>query len=122
MEIAQHGARCLVTIFSPEGEDSGIYTCFAYNDSGHVSCQSQLTVEEGETTARTDSLLSFCHLAENMGGQVWSVIVLSPQVHWNFRREKWSWGREESYSLCMMFTRKWEGETVNYTDVDAQAL
>ncbi|CAG08043.1 unnamed protein product, partial [Tetraodon nigroviridis] len=31
----------------PEGEDSGIYTCFAYNDSGHGSCQAQLTVEEG---------------------------------------------------------------------------
>ncbi|KAM4629824.1 obscurin [Polymixia lowei] len=46
VEIAQHGARCSVTIVCPEGEDSGIYTCFAYNDSGHASCQAQLTVEE----------------------------------------------------------------------------
>lgn len=53
VKIAQHGARCSVTIVCPEGEDSGIYTCFAYNDSGHESCQAQLTVEEGET----DSIL-----------------------------------------------------------------
>lgn len=53
MEIVKHGARCLVTIVCPESEDSGIYTCIAYNDSGHASCQSQLTVEEGETKACT---------------------------------------------------------------------
>ncbi|XP_032381171.1 obscurin [Etheostoma spectabile] len=47
VEILQHGARCTVTIVCPEGEDSGIYTCLAYNDSGHVSCQAELTVEEG---------------------------------------------------------------------------
>ncbi|KAM7012432.1 obscurin [Tautogolabrus adspersus] len=47
VEIVQHGARCSVTIMCPEGEDSGIYTCFAYNDSGHASCEAQLTVEEG---------------------------------------------------------------------------
>uniref|UniRef100_UPI0009B37A6A obscurin n=1 Tax=Monopterus albus TaxID=43700 RepID=UPI0009B37A6A len=47
VEIVQHGARCSVTIVCPEGEDSGIYTCFAYNDSGHASCQAQLAVEEG---------------------------------------------------------------------------
>ncbi|KAG7230719.1 hypothetical protein INR49_019532 [Caranx melampygus] len=47
VEIVQHGARCSVTIVCCEGEDSGIYTCFAYNDSGHASCQAQLTVEEG---------------------------------------------------------------------------
>ncbi|XP_054644774.1 obscurin isoform X2 [Dunckerocampus dactyliophorus] len=47
VEIVQHAARCSVTIMCPEGEDSGIYTCFSYNDSGHVSCQAQLTVEEG---------------------------------------------------------------------------
>lgn len=46
---AQHGARCSLTILCPEGEDSGIYACFAYNDSGHASCQAQLTVEQGET-------------------------------------------------------------------------
>ncbi|XP_026160421.1 obscurin isoform X2 [Mastacembelus armatus] len=47
VEIVQHGARCSVTIVCPEGEDSGVYTCLAYNDSGHASCQAQLTVEEG---------------------------------------------------------------------------
>ncbi|XP_040040446.2 obscurin isoform X3 [Gasterosteus aculeatus] len=47
VEISQHGARCSVTIVCPEGEESGIYTCFAYNDSGHVSCQAELTVVEG---------------------------------------------------------------------------
>ncbi|XP_028301065.1 obscurin isoform X2 [Gouania willdenowi] len=47
VKIVQHGARCSVTIVCPEGEDSGMYTCFAYNDTGHATCQSQLTVEEG---------------------------------------------------------------------------
>ncbi|XP_037625804.1 obscurin isoform X2 [Sebastes umbrosus] len=47
VEIVQHGARCSLTIVCPEGEDSGIYTCLAYNDSGHASCQAELTVEEG---------------------------------------------------------------------------
>ncbi|KAF7648032.1 hypothetical protein LDENG_00163080 [Lucifuga dentata] len=45
--MVQHGARCSVTIVCPEGEDSGIYSCFAHNDSGHASCQAQLTVDEG---------------------------------------------------------------------------
>ncbi|AWP10924.1 putative obscurin-like [Scophthalmus maximus] len=47
VKIVQHGARCSLTITCSEGEDSGIYTCFAYNNSGHDSCQAQLTVEEG---------------------------------------------------------------------------
>ncbi|XP_077390337.1 obscurin [Festucalex cinctus] len=47
VEIVQHAARCSVTIVCPESEDSGIYTCFSYNDAGHVSCQAQLIVEEG---------------------------------------------------------------------------
>ncbi|XP_069006652.1 obscurin isoform X1 [Embiotoca jacksoni] len=47
VKIVQQGARCSVTIVCPDGEDSGIYTCFAHNDSGHASCQAQLTVEEG---------------------------------------------------------------------------
>uniref|UniRef100_A0A3B3XBW6 Uncharacterized protein n=1 Tax=Poecilia mexicana TaxID=48701 RepID=A0A3B3XBW6_9TELE len=46
VKIVQHGARCSLTILCPEGEDSGIYTCFAHNDSGQVSCEAQLTVEE----------------------------------------------------------------------------
>ncbi|XP_068175389.1 obscurin [Antennarius striatus] len=47
VKIVQQGARCSLTIVCPEGEDSGVYTCFAYNDSGHASCQAQLTIEEG---------------------------------------------------------------------------
>ncbi|XP_061681208.1 obscurin [Syngnathoides biaculeatus] len=47
VEIVQRGARCYVTIVRPECEDSGIYTCVSYNNSGHVSCQALLTVEEG---------------------------------------------------------------------------
>ncbi|KAM6922089.1 obscurin [Xenentodon cancila] len=47
VKVVQHGARCSVTIVCPEGEDSGIYTCLAQNDSGHSSCEAQLTVEEG---------------------------------------------------------------------------
>lgn len=50
VKIAQHGARCSVTIVCPEGEDSGMYICLAHNDSGHASCEAQLTVEEGETS------------------------------------------------------------------------
>ncbi|KAM4574398.1 obscurin [Fundulus diaphanus] len=47
VKIAQHGARCCLSILCPEGEDSGVYTCFAHNDSGQASCEAQLTVEEG---------------------------------------------------------------------------
>ncbi|KAM4739603.1 obscurin isoform 2-T2 [Anableps anableps] len=47
VKIVQHGARCCLTILCPEGEDSGIYTCFAHNDSGQASCEAQLTIEEG---------------------------------------------------------------------------
>lgn len=47
VKITQHGARCSLTIVCTEGEDSGIYTCFAHSDSGYASCQAELTVEEG---------------------------------------------------------------------------
>ncbi|XP_035989347.1 obscurin [Fundulus heteroclitus] len=47
VKISQHGARCCLSILCPEGEDSGVYTCFAHNDSGQASCEAQLTVEEG---------------------------------------------------------------------------
>ncbi|KAM6963087.1 obscurin [Aplochiton taeniatus] len=47
VEVGQRGARCWAKVVCPEGEDGGIYTCFAFNDSGHASCQAQLTVEEG---------------------------------------------------------------------------
>ncbi|XP_046905387.1 obscurin isoform X3 [Hypomesus transpacificus] len=48
VELTQRGARCSVTVLCPEREDGGIYTCFAYNESGHASCQAQLTMEEGQ--------------------------------------------------------------------------
>ncbi|XP_070410268.1 obscurin isoform X2 [Nothobranchius furzeri] len=47
VKMEQHGARCSLTILCPEGEDSGVYTCFAQNDSGHAFCEAQLNVEEG---------------------------------------------------------------------------
>ncbi|XP_020557934.1 obscurin isoform X4 [Oryzias latipes] len=47
VKIVQHGARCSLTVVCSEGEDSGIYTCYAHNDSGQASCEAQLTVEEG---------------------------------------------------------------------------
>ncbi|KAK6320615.1 hypothetical protein J4Q44_G00097220 [Coregonus suidteri] len=47
VEVVQNGARCSLTVLCPESEDGGIYTCWAYNNSGHTSCQAQLTVEEG---------------------------------------------------------------------------
>ncbi|KAI4798807.1 hypothetical protein KUCAC02_020466 [Chaenocephalus aceratus] len=47
VQIVQHGARFSVTIVCPEGEDGGSYICFAYNESGHASCQAELSVEEG---------------------------------------------------------------------------
>ncbi|KAF3834765.1 hypothetical protein F7725_027323 [Dissostichus mawsoni] len=56
VQIVQHGARFSVTIVCPEGEDGGTYTCFAYNESGHASCQAELNVEEGEQNASYSSL------------------------------------------------------------------
>ncbi|CDQ75763.1 unnamed protein product [Oncorhynchus mykiss] len=47
VEVVQNGARCSLTVLCPESEDGGIYTCWAYNDLGHTSCQARLTVEEG---------------------------------------------------------------------------
>ncbi|KAM9478607.1 obscurin [Salvelinus alpinus] len=47
VEVVQNGARCSLTVLCPESEDGGIYTCWAYNDLGHTSCQAQLTVEGG---------------------------------------------------------------------------
>ena len=58
VEMRQQGARCSVTVVCPEGEDSGMYTCLAYNDSGHTSCQAQLTVEEGEVSAPSSAVLN----------------------------------------------------------------
>lgn len=53
VEVVQNGARCSLTVLCPESEDGGIYTCWAYNDLGHTSCQAQLTVEEGKTSVHT---------------------------------------------------------------------
>ncbi|XP_026016073.1 obscurin isoform X7 [Astatotilapia calliptera] len=47
VRMGQHGARCSLTIVCTEGEDSGMYACFAHNNSGYASCQAELTVEEG---------------------------------------------------------------------------
>ena len=60
VEVLQKGARFSVTVLCVEDEDGGIYTCFAYNESGHASCQAQLTVEEGEVVSifNTHSMLT----------------------------------------------------------------
>lgn len=47
--------------------------------------------------------------------------VMSVQAHWSVRRGRWNWGREGSYSLSMMSTRKLEGEPAHYIDI-AQAV
>lgn len=52
--MGQHGARCSLTIVCTEGEDSGMYACFAHNNSGYASCQAELTVEEGNTGAQNN--------------------------------------------------------------------
>lgn len=75
VKITQHGARCSLTIVCTEGEDSGIYTCFAHSDRGYASCQAELTVEEGEMGGAfptTDSHCSLCikhnHFLVNLCG------------------------------------------------------
>uniref|UniRef100_A0AAV2KUE1 Obscurin n=1 Tax=Knipowitschia caucasica TaxID=637954 RepID=A0AAV2KUE1_KNICA len=82
IEIAQHGARCALTIVCPEGEDSGIYTCFAYNESGQVLCQAQLTVVEGLLESqerevdlgRRRKLFSVYDVHEEIGRGTFSVV------------------------------------------------
>uniref|UniRef100_A0A3Q3H349 Obscurin, cytoskeletal calmodulin and titin-interacting RhoGEF a n=1 Tax=Kryptolebias marmoratus TaxID=37003 RepID=A0A3Q3H349_KRYMA len=75
VKIAQHGARCSLTVLCPEGEDSGVYTCFAHNDSGHASCEAQLTVEELLTSQEREvelgkrrKLFSVYDVHEEIGG------------------------------------------------------
>lgn len=64
VKIVQHGARCSLTVVCSEGEDSGIYTCYAHNDSGQASCEAQLTVEEGKISAGSSSLSVITHIGE----------------------------------------------------------
>uniref|UniRef100_A0A3B4AEV8 Uncharacterized protein n=1 Tax=Periophthalmus magnuspinnatus TaxID=409849 RepID=A0A3B4AEV8_9GOBI len=72
VEIVQHGARCSLTVMCPEGEDSGLYTCFAYNESGQVLCQAQLTVVESQERevelGKRRKLFSVYDVHEEIGG------------------------------------------------------
>uniref|UniRef100_A0A3B5L6K4 Obscurin, cytoskeletal calmodulin and titin-interacting RhoGEF a n=1 Tax=Xiphophorus couchianus TaxID=32473 RepID=A0A3B5L6K4_9TELE len=68
VKIVQHGARCSLTILCPEGEDSGIYTCFTHNDSGQASCEAQLTVEEEVELGKRRRLFSVYDVHEEIGG------------------------------------------------------
>ncbi|XP_061739065.1 obscurin isoform X2 [Nerophis ophidion] len=82
VEMVRHAARCSVTVVCPEGEDSGIYTCFSYNDSGRVSCQAQLTVEEGPLgcqdrevdLGKRRQLLAVYDVGEEMGRGTFGVV------------------------------------------------
>lgn len=111
--MGQHGARCSLTIVCTEGEDSGIYTCFAHNDSGYASCQAELTVEEGNTGAQNNQRAarrcSVCMLFPAL--ELVAALVFPLQDRWSFRRERWSWEKEGSCSLSMTSTMKLEGES-----------
>lgn len=119
VEIVQHGARCLVTVVCPEGEDSGIYTCFAYNDSGHASCQSQLTVEEGETTENLSNWKPYQGLVvkaylykEGINDVSW-FLCRSTGVSW----ERNGAGEEKEVILCLWCSwGNWKVK-MNYTDI-----
>ncbi|XP_055795289.1 obscurin-like [Salvelinus fontinalis] len=82
VEVVQNGARCSLTVLYPESEDGGIYTCGAYNDSGHTSCQAQLTVEEGPLESqerevelgKRRKLLSVYDVHEEIGRGTYGVV------------------------------------------------
>ncbi|XP_052331265.1 obscurin-like isoform X2 [Oncorhynchus keta] len=82
VEVLQNGARCSLTVLYPESEDGGIYTCWAYNDSGHTSCQAQLTVEEGPLESqerevelgKRRKLLSVYDVHEEIGRGTYGVV------------------------------------------------
>ncbi|XP_064808890.1 obscurin-like [Oncorhynchus masou masou] len=82
VEVVQNGARCSLTVLYPESEDGGIYTCWAYNDSGHTSCQAQLTVEEGPLESqerevelgKRRKLLSVYDVHEEIGRGTYGVV------------------------------------------------
>ncbi|XP_014071356.2 obscurin isoform X1 [Salmo salar] len=82
VEVVQNGARCSLTVLCPESEDGGIYTCWAYNDLGHTSCQAQLTVEEGPLESqerevelgKRRKLLSVYDVHEEIGRGTYGVV------------------------------------------------
>uniref|UniRef100_A0A4W5LHA2 Obscurin, cytoskeletal calmodulin and titin-interacting RhoGEF a n=1 Tax=Hucho hucho TaxID=62062 RepID=A0A4W5LHA2_9TELE len=82
VEVVQNGARCSLTVLCPESEDGGIYTCWAYNDLGHTSCQAQLTVEEGPLESqerevelgKRRKLLSVYDIHEEIGRGTYGVV------------------------------------------------
>lgn len=110
--MGQHGARCSLTIVCTEGEDSGMYACFAHNSSGYASCQAELTVEEGNTELKiTKGLLvaAACLLFPAL--ELVAASVSSLQDSWSFRRESWSWEKEGSCSPSTTSTMKLDGES-----------
>ncbi|XP_052383064.1 obscurin isoform X49 [Oncorhynchus keta] len=82
VEVVQNGARCSLTVLCPESEDGGIYTCWAYNDLGHTSCQARLTVEEGPLESqerevelgKRRKLLSVYDVHEEIGRGTYGVV------------------------------------------------
>lgn len=110
--MGQHGARCSLTIVCTEGEDSGMYACFAHNNSGYASCQAELTVEEGNTGAQNNHRAARrCSMFVVSSTGISCSFSFSLQDSWSFRRERWSWEKEGSCSLSMTSTMKSEGES-----------
>uniref|UniRef100_A0A3P9B0P3 Obscurin, cytoskeletal calmodulin and titin-interacting RhoGEF a n=1 Tax=Maylandia zebra TaxID=106582 RepID=A0A3P9B0P3_9CICH len=68
VRMGQHGARCSLTIVCTEGEDSGMYACFAHNNSGYASCQAELTVEEELELGKRRKLFSVYDVHDEIGG------------------------------------------------------
>lgn len=86
VKIVQHGARCSMTIVCSEGEDSGIYICYAHNDSGHACCEAQLTVEEGETYACFSFCTTFTKIIEVNGSQKATMNLIFCRSTWVSRK------------------------------------
>ncbi|KAL1023125.1 hypothetical protein UPYG_G00036690 [Umbra pygmaea] len=82
VEVVQNGVRCALTVLCPESEDSGVYTCWAFNNSGHASCQAHLMVEEGPLEmqerevelGRRRKLLSVYEVHEEIGRGTFGVV------------------------------------------------
>ncbi|KAJ7993536.1 hypothetical protein DPEC_G00273430 [Dallia pectoralis] len=82
VEVVQNGVRCCLTVLCPEDEDSGIYTCWAFNNSGNTSCQAKLMVEEGPLEfqerelelGRRRKLLSVYDVHEEIGRGTYGVV------------------------------------------------
>ncbi|XP_028977573.2 obscurin [Esox lucius] len=82
VEVVQNGVRCCLSVLCPESEDSGVYTCWAFNDSGSTSCQAKLMVEQGPLESqerevelgKRRKLLSVYDVHEEIGRGTYGVV------------------------------------------------